>query len=102
MRFLPLDKLINVQEGYRKRFKIDSTDLILSKENDQIVAFGAVCPHQEHSLEEGQIEDGIIFCPRHQFAFDLRTGEHTAGHCQSLPIYEVHYEGNEVGILIDS
>ena len=31
MRFLPLDKLINVQEGYRKRFKIDSTDLILSK-----------------------------------------------------------------------
>ena len=24
MRFLPLDKLINVQEGYRKRFKIDS------------------------------------------------------------------------------
>ena len=37
MRFLPLDKLINVQEGYRKRFKIDSTDLILSKENDQIL-----------------------------------------------------------------
>ena len=70
MRFLPLDKLINVQEGYRKRFKIDSTDLILSKENDQIVAFGAVCPHQEQSLEEGQIS-GIIFCPRHQFAFDL-------------------------------
>jgi len=49
MRFLALDKLINVQEGYRKRFKIDSTDLILSKENDQIVAFGAVCPHQELS-----------------------------------------------------
>jgi len=47
MRFLPLDKLINVQEGYRKRFKIDSTDLILSKEKNQIVAFGAVCPHQE-------------------------------------------------------
>ena len=43
------------------------------------MAFGAVCPHQEQSLEEGLIEDGIIFCPRHQFAFDLRTGEHTAG-----------------------
>ena len=38
MRFLPLDKLINVQEGYRKRFKIDSTDLILAKENNQILA----------------------------------------------------------------
>ena len=102
MRFLPLDKLINVQEGYRKRFKIDSTDLILSKENNQILAFGAVCPHQEQSLEEGQIEDGIIFCPPHQFAFALNTGEHTARHCQSLPNYEVHSEGNEVGILIDS
>ena len=47
MRFLPLDKLINIQEVYRKRFKIDSTDIILLKENDRIVAFGAVCPHQE-------------------------------------------------------
>ena len=102
MRFLPLDKLINVQEGYRKRFKIDTTDLILSKENDQIVAFGAVCPHQEQSLEAGHIEGGVIDCPRHPFAFDLRTGEHTAGHCRSLPIYEVHYDGNEVGILIES
>ena len=102
MRFLSLDKLINVQEGYRKRFKIDSTDLILSKENDQIVAFGAVCPHQEQSLEEGYIEDDIFACPRHQFAFDLKTGEHQAGHCQSLPIFEVHYDGNQVGILIGS
>jgi nitrite reductase/ring-hydroxylating ferredoxin subunit len=101
MRFLPLDKLINVQEGYRKRFKIDSTDLILSKENDQIVAFGAVCPHQEQSLEEGHIEGGVIYCPRHQFAFSLETGQHIAGHCRSLPIYEVHYEGNEVGILLE-
>ncbi|REJ68642.1 MAG: Rieske (2Fe-2S) protein, partial [Proteobacteria bacterium] len=29
MRFLALDKLINLEDGYRRRFKIDALDLIL-------------------------------------------------------------------------
>ena len=47
MRFLALDKLINLEDGYRKRFKIDSLELILAKEGNEFFAFGAVCPHQE-------------------------------------------------------
>ena len=38
MRFLALDKLINLQEGYRQRFKIDALDLILVREAGEISA----------------------------------------------------------------
>jgi len=41
MRFLALDKLINLEDGYRKRFKIDSLELILVKEGNEFFAFGA-------------------------------------------------------------
>ena len=55
MRFLALDKLINLDDGYRKRFKIDSLELILAKEGNEFFAFGAVCPHQEQSLNDAVI-----------------------------------------------
>ena len=101
MRFLALDKLINLQEGYRQRFKIDALDLILVGGAGEISAFAALCPHQEQSLEHGRIESGVIYCPRHGFAFSLTSGEHLSGQCARLAIYTVHYEGNEVGILLE-
>jgi len=100
MRFLALDKLINLEDGYRRRFKIDSLDLILAKEGGDIFAFSAVCPHQEQSLDDAIIENQVVTCPRHGFGFSLSSGAHVEGFCASLPIYEVHYEGNEVGVLL--
>ena len=101
MRFLALDKLINLEEGYRRRFKIDSLDLILAKEGSNIFAFGAICPHQEQALDEAAIEGHVVTCPRHGFSFSLTTGAHVEGFCNSLPVYEVHFEGNEVGVLLE-
>ena len=100
MRFLALEKLINLEDGYRRRFKIDSLDLILAQEGSDIFAFGAVCPHQEQSLDEAIIDSQVVTCPRHGFGFSLSSGKHVEGFCASLPIYEVHYEGNEVGVLL--
>lgn len=102
MRFLVLDKLINLEDGYRRRFKIDALELILAKEGNEIFAFGAVCPHQEQILDDATIECQVIICPRHGFSFSLRSGAHVEGLCTSLPIYDVHFEGNEVGVLLES
>jgi nitrite reductase/ring-hydroxylating ferredoxin subunit len=102
MRFLALDKLINLEDGYRMRFKIDSLELILAKEGNEFFAFGAVCPHQEQSLDDAMIENQTVICPRHNFSFSLQSGAHVEGFCPSLPVYTVHFEGNEVGILLAS
>lgn len=101
MRFLALDKLINLEDGYRRRFKFDALELILTKEGNDIFAFGAVCPHQEQSLDDATIERDVVICPRHNFSFSLRSGVHVEGFCASLPVYDVHFEGNEVGVLLE-
>jgi len=101
MRFMPLDRLINLHDGYRRRFKVDALDLVLAQESGTLYAFSSRCPHQDQSLEDADIEEGTVFCPRHNFAFSLDTGLHTDGFCDAISIYRVHYEGNEVGILLE-
>lgn len=99
MPFRALDKLINLKDGYRRRFKMDSLDLILAQEDGQVFLFASICPHQEQSLETGDIADGVIFCPRHQYGFDLTTGENLQDLCGKLATFPVVYEGNMIGFI---
>jgi nitrite reductase/ring-hydroxylating ferredoxin subunit len=100
MRFLALDKLINLHDGYRKRVKVDHLDLLLLQEAGEVHVIASRCPHQEHSLEQGDIQDGTIYCPTHGYGFSLTNGRHEGGTCDSLRIYPVVYEGASVGITL--
>ena len=101
MRFMPLDRLINLRDGYRRRFKVDALDLVLAQEYGTLYAFSSRCPPQYQSLVDADIEEGPVFCPRHNFAFSLDTGLHADGFCDAISIYRIHYEGNAVGILLE-
>ena len=52
MRFIPLEKLINLEEGYRREFRIDYHRLLLLQYRGDLHLIEAVCPHQEHPLAE--------------------------------------------------
>ena len=100
MRFLALDKLINLHDGYRRRVKIDSLDVLIIQQQGCVHIIESRCPHQEFSLEAGDVVDDTIYCPMHGYGFSLADGRHDAGTCQSLRIYPVVYEGAEVGIAL--
>ena len=103
MRFQPLEKLINLGDGYRRAFKIDSLGLLLLQVGDQRYLIEARCPHQGHALESAPVDSGCIQCPLHQYRFDLVTGVVTSATkeaCRSLKTFELVYEGNEVGLLL--
>jgi nitrite reductase/ring-hydroxylating ferredoxin subunit len=102
MRFLPLDKLINLHDGYRRRIKIDQLDLLLIQEGGQVHIVHSRCPHREHSLEQADIDSGFIFCPLHGFGFSLKDGHHDGGLCESLKVYAPVFEGADVGIVIEA
>ena len=104
MRFYPLEKLINLQDGYTRRFKIDHLQLLLIQRDGERYLIEADCPHRAHPLDDASIDNGIVQCALHQYRFALGDGcllHHTEEPCRALHTWELHYEGNEVGVMLD-
>jgi nitrite reductase/ring-hydroxylating ferredoxin subunit len=103
MRFQPLDKLINLHDGYTQSFKVDDLHLLLIQRNGERYLIEARCPHREHPLDVASIDDGVITCALHQYRFAIASGEliqATEEPCRGLHTYPLVYEGNAVGILL--
>jgi nitrite reductase/ring-hydroxylating ferredoxin subunit len=104
MLFRPLEKLINLHDGYVRRFHIDGTGLMLLQHDGERYLVESHCPHQAAPLDEGSVSGGVVECPRHRYRFRLADGQllqATEGPCRGLRTYELVYEGNEVGVLLD-
>lgn len=103
MRFYPLEKLMNLEDGYRRGFKIDNLQLLLIQQRGERYLIEAYCPHRGHSLAEAPIEAGQIQCPLHQYRFSATSGQlihFTEEPCRALRTFEVTYEGNEIGLVL--
>ncbi len=102
MRFYPLEKLINLHDGYRREFRIDHHRLLLLQvEGDRYLIQGT-CPHQEHPLSEAWVGEGCIECPLHSYRFSLASGElvqYSEEICRGLKTWALEYEGADVGVL---
>ena len=104
MRFIPLEKLINLEEGYRREFRIDYHRLLLLQYRGDLHLVEAVCPHQEHPLAEAWLEEGAILCPLHGYKFSLSNGSllhYTEQPCRGLRVWSLVYEGADVGLMWD-
>ncbi len=101
MRFHPLERLINLYDGYRRHIKIDQLDLVLAQEQGQLYIFQSRCPHRGQPLEQAAINDGRLVCPLHQYVFDLGSGAQQERLCAALTIWVPIYEGNQVGIAVE-
>lgn len=104
MRFIPLERLINLHEGYRQAFKIDGADIILLHEEGHTFAFSRTCPHQHYSLDYARVTNGIVLCSAHGFEFDLnRSGalvKPVGFPCSALRTYDLVYEADRIGIMV--
>jgi len=61
------------------------------------------CTHAMASLSDGDIEDGVIVCPLHGGAFDIKSGKAVEAPCTlALKVYEIYREGDELFGIIDA
>ena len=104
MRFYPLEKLINLYDGYSREIRIDYHTLLLLQRGSECFIIEAKCPHREQALDGSHVRGHILECPRHGLRFSLHDGQLlNAGDdpCRPLRVYPVVYEGNEVGTVWD-
>ncbi|BEP13380.1 hypothetical protein acdb102_16910 [Acidothermaceae bacterium B102] len=50
-------------------------------------ALGAVCPHRGGPLADGLLDDRVVVCPLHGYAYDLVTGEETTSGGEPVRAY---------------
>lgn len=86
-----------VEEGEMYPFDVDDEQLMLAKVDGQIHALHGICTHEYAELWDGDIEDGIIWCPLHSSGFNVETGEVTNFPAViPLPVYDVKVEDGTV------
>lgn len=104
MRFVALEKLMNLHDGYTRSCRVDYHNLLLLQRGGECFVIESQCPHRAHPLVSAAITDAVLQCPLHGYQFSLRTGEllyASEEPCRSLRVWEVVYQGNEVGIFRD-
>ena len=92
----------DVKEGRGKRIVVDGEEIVLFKVEGEICAVSNMCPHQKfQKLHEGMFEKGIVTCPMHGWAYDVRTGISTnAGGI--IKTYQTSITNGKIHMEIDS
>lgn len=104
MRFYPLEKLINLHDDYSRQFKIDNLQLLLIHHRGRLHLIEGRCPHRGHPMDVATLDEGAIQCALHHYQFSLDDGRllhATEEPCRALRTYELVYEGNEVGVMLE-
>ena len=78
---------------------VDTDGVLVCRVDGDLYAVEDNCSHADQKLSEGRFRRGMITCPKHGAAFDVRDGSH-----QSPPAYTgvATYEiiGSETGVSV--
>lgn len=86
-----------LNENGRKMIRIGERRLCLIKKGDQFHVFDNLCPHNKHSLFEGEINYlEEIVCPLHGYRYRLSDGRECDNKSDSLTIHQLEFRPSGV------
>jgi 3-phenylpropionate/trans-cinnamate dioxygenase ferredoxin subunit len=90
-------KTSEIAPGATRRVVVDGNDVLLCNVGGEIYAVEDVCTHDGGALDQGELEECRIMCPRHGAYFDVKTGAAlTLPAIIPLKTYPVRIEGDEI------
>jgi apoptosis-inducing factor 3 len=70
-----LGRVSDLPRSGMREVEVNKKKILLVRQDNEITALGATCPHAGAPLAEGVLVDGQIICPWHKAAFCTRTGK---------------------------
>ena len=104
MRFVALEKLINLHDGYTQKRRVGFDTVLLLQRDGTCYVIESQCPHREQALDAVHIDGAEIVCPSHGYRFSLRDGQllhFSEEPCRGLRTWPVIYRDKTVGIEWD-
>ncbi len=87
--------------GTTRRVVIDGTAVLLCNVGGTMYAIEDVCSHDGGELDQGELEDCRIACPRHGAYFDVTTGAAlTMPAVLPIRTFEVVVRGEDVSVVV--
>ena len=101
MSFRRVSSLEDLWSGEMTGLEVDGNAVLLINVDDRIYAYADTCPHQKSRLSEGSLLGNTLRCSRHQWEFDVRTGQGTNPRNACLQAFPVTVEGRDILIDLD-
>jgi nitrite reductase/ring-hydroxylating ferredoxin subunit len=99
VEYIKIAQVADFQPGTRKSFRILAKHVALFRHEDgRFHAIESGCKHAHADLMQGRMEGSVATCPRHQWMYDMHTGECLRGNGVALRRHAVRIE--EGNILI--
>jgi len=93
-------RLSEIPEGGIKAQILEGEKILLSRRGSIVTCFQNACAHLGLALDDGEIENGIITCPYHQFQYDLMSGECLTAPTVQLQPHAVRVVGTRVEVRL--
>jgi 3-phenylpropionate/trans-cinnamate dioxygenase ferredoxin subunit len=95
--FVRVASLSELPAGGLLGVEVAGDKLVLARTESGVRAFQGICTHQHAVLAEGEIEDGVLWCPYHGAGFDIDTGEPVClPATEPLRRYDVRLDGEDI------
>jgi len=92
-----LDELI---EGRGRCVEAGAYSLAIFRQGNQVFALENSCPHRGGPLCEGDVKEGVVYCPLHAWGFDLRSGRAVNVRWEGARVFPARVEGARVMVAI--
>ncbi|SDT41243.1 Rieske (2Fe-2S) protein [Actinoplanes derwentensis] len=91
-----LGPLEEIPLGEGRTYSVDDDMVAVFRLRDgSLRAVSAVCPHKGGPLADGQIDNRVVVCPLHLYAWDLATGCSQSGQ-PSIDVYPVRVDDGHI------
>jgi 3-phenylpropionate/trans-cinnamate dioxygenase ferredoxin subunit len=82
--------------------EVDGKRIALCNVNGRFYAIDDVCTHDGGPLDQGELIDNLVECPRHGARFDVTTGRPVVlPAVRPVKTYPVEVDGDDVKVTVD-
>ncbi len=78
-------------QGASTAFRSDDANIAIFNTPSGLYAIHNVCPHVHTELHNGDVDHGVVYCPRHSWGFQLKDGAcvvHARYNLATFPVKE--------------
>ncbi|MCZ6677725.1 MAG: nitrite reductase (NAD(P)H) small subunit [Candidatus Poribacteria bacterium] len=97
--YVTVAKKSDIREGRGKAFTVKGKRIaVFNVDGENFYALDNTCAHALGPLGRGRVKSGLVICPVHGYAYDIKTGECQTDARLRVTSYAVAVEGDEVKV----